>query len=57
MDCDTQTIAAGVSQYLIMDIFNDAMQFGLECFASKGLHGLNDVLWEGEKFGCCGSTD
>ena len=23
-----------------MDILNDVMQFGLECFASKGLHGV-----------------
>ena len=40
-----------------MDILNDVMQFGLECFASKGLLGLDDVLWEGEKFSSCGSTD
>ena len=56
-DHNIQTIAAGLSQCLIMDVLNDVMQFGLECFASKGLHGLDDVLWEGEKLGCCLSTD
>ena len=40
-DCEDlfiQTIAAGLSQCLIMDVLNDVMQLGLECFASKGLH-------------------
>ena len=43
-DCEDlfiQTIAAGLSQCLIVDILNDVMWSGLECFASKGLHGLD----------------
>ena len=32
-----QTIAAGLSQCLIVDILNGVMWSGLECFASKGL--------------------
>ena len=35
------TIAAGLSQCLIVDILNDVMWSGLECFASKGLHRLD----------------
>ena len=48
VDHNNQTIAAGLSQCLIMDILNDVMQFGLECFASKGLHGLGLELNKGE---------
>ena len=47
-DHNIQTISAGLSQCLIMDILNDVMQFGLECFASKGLHGLGLELNKGE---------
>ena len=43
-DHNIQTIAAGPSQCLIMDILNDVMQFGLECFAGKGLHRLGIEL-------------
>eukprot|EP00956_Cyclotella_meneghiniana_P025988 scaffold55313_cov77-Cyclotella_meneghiniana.AAC.6 len=32
---------------------NDVMRFGLECFVSKGLHGLDFECGEGEKFRCC----
>ena len=39
-----QTTAAGLSQCLIMDILNGDMQFGLECFAGKGLHRLGIEL-------------
>ena len=49
MDRNIQTVAAGLSQYLIMDISNDVMQFGLECFASKGIHGLDIEFQNGEK--------
>ena len=49
VDLNIQTIAAGLSQYLIMDILNDVMQSGLECFASKGLHGLGIEFQQGEK--------
>ena len=52
VDHNNQTIAAGLSQCLIMNILNDVMQFGLECFASNGLHGLNFELWEGKKPSC-----
>ena len=48
-----QTIAAGLSQCLIVDMLNDVMRSGLECFASKGLHGLDFEYREGEKFSCC----
>ena len=51
-DCEDlfiQTIAAGLSQTFIMDVLNDAMQLGLECFASKGLHQTGFELREGEK--------
>ena len=41
VDLNIQTIAAGLSQCLIEDILNDVMWSGLECFASKGLHGLD----------------
>ena len=41
-----QTIAAGPSKCLIMDILNDVIVFGLGCIASKGLHGLNFELKE-----------
>ena len=41
MECNIQTIAAGLSQCLIVDMLNDDMRSGLECFASKGLHGLD----------------
>ena len=47
VDHNTQTIAAGLSQCLIMDILNDVVQFGLECFASKGLHGLGFWILDG----------
>ena len=40
VDHNIQTIAAGPSQCLIMDILNDVMGFGLECIASKGLYRL-----------------
>ena len=40
VDHNTQTIAAGLSQCLIMDILNDDMQFGLGCLSSKGLRRL-----------------
>ena len=43
------TIAAGLSQCLIVDMMNDVMQSGLECFASKGLHGLGIEFHHGEK--------
>eukprot|EP00956_Cyclotella_meneghiniana_P036706 scaffold129293_cov46-Cyclotella_meneghiniana.AAC.2 len=39
-DLYIQTIANGLSQCLIVDILNDVMWSGLECFASKGVHGL-----------------
>ena len=32
VDHNLQAIAAGLTQCLIMDILNDVMQFGLECF-------------------------
>ena len=48
VDHNNQTIAAGLSQCLIMDILNDVMQFGLECFASKVLHGLGLELNKGK---------
>eukprot|EP00956_Cyclotella_meneghiniana_P030094 scaffold74923_cov24-Cyclotella_meneghiniana.AAC.4 len=44
VDHNIQTIAAGPSQCLIMDILNDVMQFGLECFAGKGLNRLGIEL-------------
>eukprot|EP00956_Cyclotella_meneghiniana_P034541 scaffold105915_cov89-Cyclotella_meneghiniana.AAC.1 len=47
-----QTIAAGLSQCLIVDMLNDVMWSGLECFASKGLHGLDFECQEGKKFSC-----
>eukprot|EP00956_Cyclotella_meneghiniana_P026200 scaffold56057_cov30-Cyclotella_meneghiniana.AAC.2 len=40
LDHIIQTIAAGLSQCLIMDTLNDDMQFGLGCLSSKGLHRL-----------------
>ena len=46
------TIAAGLSQCLIVDMMNDVMRSGLECFASKGLHRLDFECQEGEKFRC-----
>eukprot|EP00956_Cyclotella_meneghiniana_P036867 scaffold131539_cov43-Cyclotella_meneghiniana.AAC.4 len=46
------TIAAGLSQCLIVDILNDVMWSGSECFACKGLHRLDFDCWEGEKFSC-----
>eukprot|EP00956_Cyclotella_meneghiniana_P039912 scaffold182778_cov42-Cyclotella_meneghiniana.AAC.1 len=46
LDHNIQTIAAGPSQCLIVDVLNDVMQFGMECFASNGLHVLNFELWE-----------
>eukprot|EP00956_Cyclotella_meneghiniana_P039858 scaffold181405_cov66-Cyclotella_meneghiniana.AAC.1 len=36
-DHNIQTIAAGLSQCLIVDILNDVMWSGLECLAGKGL--------------------
>ena len=53
VDQNIQTIAAGPSQCLIMDILNDVMVFGLECIASQGLHGLNFELKEKRNL-CCG---
>ena len=47
-----QTIATGLSQCLIVDMLNDDMQSGLECTASKGLHGLDFECREGKKFSC-----
>ena len=47
-----QTIAAGLPQCLIVDMLNDVMRSGLECFASNGLHGLDFECGEGEKFRC-----
>eukprot|EP00956_Cyclotella_meneghiniana_P007005 scaffold9429_cov71-Cyclotella_meneghiniana.AAC.5 len=44
------TIAAGLSECLIVDMMNDVMRSGLECFACKGLHSLYFEWWEGEKF-------
>eukprot|EP00956_Cyclotella_meneghiniana_P026943 scaffold59470_cov36-Cyclotella_meneghiniana.AAC.1 len=44
-----QTSAAGLSQCIIMDVLNDIMQFGLECFASECLYFLGFELWECEK--------
>eukprot|EP00956_Cyclotella_meneghiniana_P034004 scaffold100809_cov36-Cyclotella_meneghiniana.AAC.1 len=49
VDHNTQTIAAGLSQCLTMDILNDVVQFGLECFAGKGLHGLGFWILDGGK--------
>ena len=40
MKLNIQTIAAGLSQCLIVDMLNDVMWSGLECLAGKGLHGL-----------------
>ena len=54
-DCvnqNIQTIAAGPSQWLIVDILNDVMRFELECIASKGLHGVNLELKERRKLVC-----
>eukprot|EP00956_Cyclotella_meneghiniana_P038031 scaffold147982_cov50-Cyclotella_meneghiniana.AAC.1 len=51
-DHNIQTIAARLSQCLIVDILNDVMWFGLECLASKGLHGLGIEFQEGKKSGC-----
>eukprot|EP00956_Cyclotella_meneghiniana_P026945 scaffold59470_cov36-Cyclotella_meneghiniana.AAC.3 len=45
----TSASAAGLSQCIITDILNDAMQFGLECFAREGLCFLGFELWECEK--------
>ena len=52
MELNIQTIAAGLSQCLIVDMLNDVMRSGLECFASKGLHGVDFQCREGEKFSC-----
>ena len=52
VDQNIQTIAAGPSQYLIVDILNDVIGFGLECIASKGLQGLNLELQEMRKLAC-----
>ena len=41
VNLNIQSIAAGLSQCLIVNILNDVMWSGLECFASKGLHGLD----------------
>ena len=54
-DCEDvflQTMTAGLSQCLIVDMLNDVMRSGLECFASKGLHRLDFEYREGEKFSC-----
>eukprot|EP00956_Cyclotella_meneghiniana_P034251 scaffold102856_cov57-Cyclotella_meneghiniana.AAC.2 len=55
-DCEDifiHTIAAGLSQCFIVDMMNDVMRSGLECFASKGLlHRLDFECQEGEKFSC-----
>ena len=55
VDCEDLfilTIAAGMSQCLILDTLNDVMWFGLECFTSKGLHWLGFELEEGKKSHC-----
>ena len=52
VNLNIQTIAAGLSQCLIVNILNDVMWSGLECFASNGLHGLDFECQEGEKFSC-----
>ena len=49
VDHSIQTIAAGLSQCLILDILNDVMWFGLECFTSKGLHRLDIEFQKGKK--------
>eukprot|EP00956_Cyclotella_meneghiniana_P027354 scaffold61118_cov37-Cyclotella_meneghiniana.AAC.1 len=48
----SKPIAAGLSQCLIVDMMNDVMRSGLECFLSKGLHGLDFEFLKGEKFSC-----
>ena len=53
VDHNTKTIATGPSQYLIVDILNDVMRFGIEYIASKGLQGLNFELKEKRNL-CCG---
>ena len=40
-----------------MDILNDAMQFGLECYVSKGLPRLDFECPHGDKFGSFGWID
>ena len=52
VDLNIQSIAAGLSQCLIVNILNDVMWSGLECFVSKGLNGLDFQCGEGEKFSC-----
>ena len=49
VDRNIQTIAAGPSQCLIMDILNDVMQIGLECIAGKGLHKLGVLSSQSSK--------
>ena len=49
-DHNIQTIAAGLSQCLIVDILNDVMWSGLECLAGKGLHGLGIEFQEDKKY-------
>ena len=51
-DHNIQTIAAGPSQCLIMDILNDLIQCGLECFAGKGLHRLGIEIRDGKISSC-----
>ena len=46
------TIAAGLSQCFIVNMMNDVMRSGLECFVCKGLHRLDFECREGEKFSC-----
>eukprot|EP00956_Cyclotella_meneghiniana_P025647 scaffold53882_cov39-Cyclotella_meneghiniana.AAC.3 len=47
----------GLSQCLIVDMLNDVMWSGLECFASKGLNGLDFECREGKKFSCGPDTE
>eukprot|EP00956_Cyclotella_meneghiniana_P035625 scaffold116605_cov98-Cyclotella_meneghiniana.AAC.1 len=52
-DLNILTIAAGLSQCHSVNMMNDVMRSGLECFASKGLlHRLDFECQEGEKFSC-----
>eukprot|EP00956_Cyclotella_meneghiniana_P030927 scaffold79666_cov76-Cyclotella_meneghiniana.AAC.2 len=40
------TIAAGLSQCFIVNMMNDVMWSGLECFVCKGLHRMDFEWWE-----------
>eukprot|EP00956_Cyclotella_meneghiniana_P038851 scaffold161125_cov56-Cyclotella_meneghiniana.AAC.1 len=39
-------VTAGLSQCLIVNMMNDVMRSGLECFVCKGLHCLDFEWWE-----------